>query len=171
MAGPRNIQRTPFGLLQALNMVGSGENPKDLAPDLNPTIRAEGFYGLPTIGVTGNVTAFAGNGNTLLTVPQNEIWRVHFIGGIITRDVADIALTPRAVWTWFDSPGATSICIASEELPAIAAGNILLQQVGIRLAEPMWMRPRQQLGFGHETSTSANNWSVAIRACREAYAA
>lgn len=79
MAGPFTIQRVPKGLLDLLNMKGSGLLPQDLGPNILGTLELlelyaqEKFVSARTATATANLNGFwAISGTT--GVPDGEIW-------------------------------------------------------------------------------------------------
>lgn len=79
MSGPLTIQRIPKGLLDALNMKGSGQTPMDLAPMVSAQFDATVLYlqdirrvNGPIVMATPNLGAYQTNVGS--TVPSGEMW-------------------------------------------------------------------------------------------------
>ena len=84
------LQKAPLGLLGALELKVLGKNPDQLADALVATYDAEDFYGLPNAQIltaTGNLTS---TGDLLqITVPSNQVYRVHTLAMRISINAGD----------------------------------------------------------------------------------
>ena len=78
MAEPFSIQRVPGGLLELIGAKGTGENPRNLIPAVQPDIALEPYYLAGRIELVqnqGNLLTTAGQ-STSVTVDQGQYWRV-----------------------------------------------------------------------------------------------
>lgn len=84
------LQKAPRGLLGSLDLKTDGVNPTGFADDIRGSFDVADYYGLPNlqpIVVTGTLTNL---GDTIsITVPANEVWRVHTLGLRITLTAGD----------------------------------------------------------------------------------
>lgn len=77
MASIGQIQRFPRGLLQFLQMVGTGRSPTDLGSEVTPTLSMLPFYGAGLMERVGTSLTNGGTGvgvSVTATVPRNESW-------------------------------------------------------------------------------------------------
>lgn len=73
------IGRSPLGLLELLNLKGSGANPRSLSEVLQGTLALDELYLAPLRGRTIlSTSAISANGNyAAVTVPAAELWLLH----------------------------------------------------------------------------------------------
>jgi hypothetical protein len=80
MAGPFTIQRVPKGLLDLLNMKGSGLLPQDLSGVVSPSLEMfdlyaqDKFVSTRTSTNVANLNGFWGISGTAPWVPDGELW-------------------------------------------------------------------------------------------------
>lgn len=91
MAGPFDIQRFPWGLLDVFNMKAGGDTPHQLAREVSPSVEALPFY-LQGVRRTdfAPISLSAGGGFAGLSTPRvgdNEIWIVTNLSLTLTAGV------------------------------------------------------------------------------------
>lgn len=99
MAGPQTIQRFPRGLLDALQMKGTGDAPGALAAELTATFDATQLYLLDRLTSVRVATSAMSNGFSASTivVPATELWLLVAVSGIVNAGVGMTGTTTIAV--------------------------------------------------------------------------
>jgi hypothetical protein len=116
------LQAAPQGLLGALTLKQHGDNPGEFSPELVPVYEARGFYDLPMLlGRVIDTLAATNVGDTAeQRVPPGEVWRVKYVGIVLSAFTAPAA-TVRASLNAIVDPA--SVPIMPDVAGAVAAAN------------------------------------------------
>jgi hypothetical protein len=135
MSGRLTIQRVPKGLLDALNMKGSGDTPTDLAPLVqsqfdSTTLYLQDIRRINGPNVMANPSAGSYTTNAGLTVPAGEQWMMIQALFRLTTDVTGAGRFALG----YGTPGATPVCVFAffETDQVIAAGTAANYNYGRR---------------------------------------
>lgn len=157
------LQKGPEGLLGALDLKTTGQNPTEFPDSLQASIEATPYYLLRnrrqqsvTVTVSAiNVTL------TAWTCPQDEIWRVKVVGVVLARNVADIALVPEFHVIVRRATSTATTPVFAAVFPATVAAD-LVNQRGMCFPEAFWMGPGDRLSLSTSTTQNAAN-SVSLQ--------
>lgn len=157
------LQKGPDGLLGALDLKTTGQNPNEFDLELKPTFEARPFYLLRNRRVTAASGPFA-TINTMiasLTVPQDEVWHVNCLQLFGLRNVADIALTIEVYLTLRRNSGAAGGSVFTALMGPVAATD--LSQYRAQLCD-LWCGPGDQfrLHVGTTITAAATSYVVTL---------
>jgi len=159
------LQKGPDGLLGALDLKTTGQNPILFGELLQGTLEAMEFYLLRNRFMSAQggawVALFTATGT--FTVPQTEVWRIKEMAVQITRNVADIGLSLEV-----NCPLRRATSSASGSLftalfgPTVAAD--LVQQRTLSLGVPLWLGPGDRITVvpGSTMTAAASNISLIL---------
>lgn len=146
------LHKLPDGLLGALNLKTTGQNPNQLSDAISGTLDLIDWYlrdflTMPA-PVGGNMTN-PGDG-IVLTVPGGVMWRVLSIGIAIIPDAADAALR---VYGRFDARTETGLGLnyLQECGPIVVTPELRNANFAMRLNPPLLLKAGSVIGFRSET--------------------
>jgi hypothetical protein len=162
MAGPQTIQRLPRGLLDALQMKGTGDLPHLLGAELVANYDATELYLADRLTSQSsnikNFTSGATNNNLNIVVPQGEIWLVFAVGGLFQTGVG-ASITNGQVLLARSNPTISGYPIHTDRLTLAAS---FTTWYGGQLNRIAIMLPQDQLQLACSAAVASATASITI---------
>lgn len=157
------LQKGPDGLLGALDLKTTGQNPSVFPEELQGVIDCLAFYLLRNRRLSSQTAAFAAINTTIsaFTVAQDEVVRVKGVGIVMSRPAADVALVIDMSISLRRATGTGTIAVFQTSLPAVAATD-LIQQRGIVFDKGLWLGPGDRLALTVSTTMTAAGSNVTL---------
>jgi hypothetical protein len=147
---PSLINKLPTGLLSFLQSVAFGVNPRVLLDEVRPVLDLDAFLSAGEIdGVSTSFAMTAVGQTNAITIPQSELWRIHWIGvqnAITTISVADIRTVVTASVP-LASGGSLVMPIAVQPDQKVINAGIAIRQMSFAFFPPqrMFLQPGTEI--------------------------
>lgn len=157
------LQKGPDGLLGALDLKTTGQNPNEFPRALQGTFETRPFYLLRNRRARAAGAAFAAINTAIVieTVPQDEVWHVNCLQITGTRNVADIGLTIESYIALRRNTGSVGGSVFTAIFGPVAATDLI--QYRAQLCD-LWLGPGDalRLHVGTTITAAATNYVLSF---------
>jgi len=162
-----NLQKGPDGLLGALDLKTTGQNPQEFPGSLLGTFDCVPFYllrnrtfvtGSGPFATVGTIIVMTGG---VFTVPQAEVWRVKAISAVLLRNVADIALNIELVVGLRRMGAASATGIFTPRFEPVAATDLTQARAALGMSH-FWLGPGDTIEVRCRTTITAAASAIGV---------
>lgn len=141
------LQQAPYGLLGALGLKQSGQNPDGFSAELAVALDAMPFYMVPEViqQVTIVTTPLADGSLVSLTVPDNEAWLVYGHGGSLPLLAGDTFVDQAGLYTAYQqnvNTPALQLATGPTAPKGLVVVTTMSLEVGTVFAQPFIAPPK-----------------------------